>query len=122
MRWILHSLQRFTIRYLNPRNPSFARRTSYYTSGLPPNLQRTFENGLVLVAEYRPQYWDKEMVLFKSRLGDHAQCDPMKVWPKYFPRLEVRLVPGNHRNMLHGTNAVALAKEVSDILSTLSPA
>lgn len=119
VRWLLHSLQRFTVRYRNPRGRSFARRFSYYTSGLPANLQRVLENGFVLVAEYRPAHWDREIILFKSILGDHAQCDPMKVWPKYFPRMVPRPVPGNHRNMLHGENAVALAQEISNVLSSL---
>jgi thioesterase domain-containing protein len=117
MDWILHSLQRFTIRFRNPRGRAFASRFAYYTGGLPPALQRVLENGFVLVAEYRPPYWEKEIVFFKSAQGDYAQCDPLKVWPRYFPRLKIHTVPGNHRSMLHGSNAVALAGEISKCLA-----
>jgi thioesterase domain-containing protein len=119
-RRIVQSLQRFTIRFRNPRSRSFAARFAYYTVGLPHNLQRVLDNGFVLVAEYRPPFWDRRIIFFKSELGDSAQCDPGPLWQKYFPRLEVRPVPGNHRTMLHGANAVALANEISSCLSELT--
>jgi hypothetical protein len=57
------------------------------------------------------------MFFFKPELANEAQCDPFKVWPRYFPVLEVRQVPGNHRSMLYGSNAIALASEISDCLA-----
>ena len=113
---IVQSLQRFTIRFRNPRSRAFAARFAYYTAGLPYNLQRVFDNGFVLVGEYKPAFWDKRIVFFKSELGDYTQCDPCRLWQNYFPRLEIRLVPGNHRTMLYGANAVALANEISACL------
>jgi thioesterase domain-containing protein len=117
---LVQSLQRFTIRFRNPRSRAFAARFAYYTAGLPHNLQRVLDNGFVLVGEYRPAFWDKRIIFFKSELGDYAQCDPCPLWQKYFPRLEIRPVPGNHRTMLHGANAVALANEISLCLSKLT--
>jgi thioesterase domain-containing protein len=117
---IVQSLQRFTIRFRNPRSRAFAVRFAYYTAGLPHNLQRVLDNGFVLVGEYRPAFWDKRIILFKSELGDYAQCDPCPLWQRYFPRLEIRPVPGNHRTMLHGANAVALANEISLCLTKLT--
>jgi len=117
VKWIIHALRRFTIRFSDPRGRAFARRFSYYSAGLPPGMQRVLENGFILVGEYRPRFFDKEIFFFKSELGDYAQCDPLKVWPKYFPHLNVRQVPGDHRSMLYGTNADALAREISHCIS-----
>jgi thioesterase domain-containing protein len=117
-KWIIHSLQRFTIRFRNPRGHAFGKRFSYYTEGLPTGLQRVLENGFILVGEYRPRFFEKEIFFFKSELGDRAQCDPLKVWPKYFPHLNVQQVPGDHRSMLYGTNAGSLAREISNCISS----
>jgi thioesterase domain-containing protein len=116
---IVQSVQRFTIRFRNPRSRAYAARFSYYTSGLPHSLQRVLDNGFVLLGEYKPAFWDKRIIFFESELGDYAQCDPCPLWQRYFPRLEIRRVPGNHRTMLHGANAAALANEISLCLSEI---
>jgi thioesterase domain-containing protein len=110
-------LQRFTIRFSDPRSPGYASRFSYYTRGLPAAIQRVTDNGFVLVGEYRPSAYDKKMFFFKSESGDDAQCNPLKVWSKYYPHLEVRVTPGNHRSMLHGSNAAALARNLSECIA-----
>jgi thioesterase domain-containing protein len=110
-------LQRFTIRFSDPRSPGYATRFSYYTRGLPAAIQRVTDNGFILVGEYRPSAYDKKIFFFKSELGDEAQCNPLKVWAKYYPHLEVRVTPGNHRSMLHGSNATALAQEISESIA-----
>lgn len=110
-------LQRFTIRFSDPRSPGYSTRFSYYTRGLPAAIQRVADNGFVLVGEYRPLAYGKKMFFFKSESGDEAQCNPLKVWSKYYPDLEVRVTPGNHRSMLHGSNATALAGEISKCIA-----
>ncbi len=110
-------LQRFTIRFSDPRSPGYATRFSYYTRDLPASIQRVTDNGFLLIGEYRPSAYDRKMVFFKSALGDEAQCNPLKVWSKYFPHLEVRVTPGNHRSMLHGSNATVLAGEISECIA-----
>ncbi len=110
-------LRRFTIRFSDPRSPGYATRFSYYTRGLPAAIQRVTDNGFVLVGEYRPSPYYKKMFFFKSESGDDAQCNPVKVWSKYYPHLEVRVTPGNHRSMLHGSNAAALARDISECIS-----
>lgn len=110
-------LRRFTIRFSDPRSPGYATRFSYYTRGLPTSIQRVTDNGFILVGEYRPSAYDRKMFFFKSELGDEAQCNPVKVWSKYFPHLDVRVTPGNHRSMLHGSNARVLAGEISECIA-----
>ena len=114
VRKISQFLQRFTIRFSDPRSPGYATRFSYYTRGLPAAIQRVTDNGFILVGEYRPSAYDKKMFFFKSELGDEAQCNPLKVWSKYYPHLEVQVTRGNHRTMLHGSNATALAGLISE--------
>jgi len=115
----LQNIQRYTLRFENPRGRDFPARFTCYTTGLPPGPQQVLENGLRVIAEYRPRPFDKEIFFFKSELGDSAQCDPLKVWPKYFPRLNIRMVPGDHRSMLYGPNAAGLAREISSCLALL---
>jgi thioesterase domain-containing protein len=110
-------LKRFTIRFSDPRSRGYATRFSYYTRGLPAAIQRVTDNGFILVGEFRPSAYDKKMVFFKSELGDEAQCNPLKVWTRYFPHLEVRMTPGDHRSMLHGSNATVLAGEISECIA-----
>jgi thioesterase domain-containing protein len=110
-------LQRFTIRFSDPRSPGYATRFSYYTRGLPAAIQRVTDNAFVLVGEYRPSAYDKRMFFFKSESGDEAQCNPLKVWSKYYPHLELRATPGNHRSMLHGSNATILARDISECIA-----
>jgi thioesterase domain-containing protein len=110
-------LQRFTIRFSDPRSPGYATRFSYYTRGLPAAIQRVADNGFILVGEFRPTAYDKKMFFFKSESGDEAQCNPLKVWAKYLPHLEVQVTPGNHRSMLHGSNAIALANKISKCIA-----
>ncbi len=110
-------IQRFTIRFSDPRSPGYATRFSYYTRGLPAAIQRVTDNGFVLVGTYRPSAYDRKIVFFKSESGDDAQCDPVIVWSKYYPHLEVRVTPGDHRSMLHGSNAAALALDMSECIA-----
>jgi thioesterase domain-containing protein len=110
-------LQRFTIRFSDPRSTGYASRFSYYSRGLPTAIQRVTDNSFVLVGEFRPSAYDKKMFFFKSELGDEAQCNPLKVWARYFPHLEVRVTPGSHRSMLHGSNATTLAGKISECIA-----
>jgi len=116
----LQNIQRYTIRFRNPRGRDYVKRFSCYTAGLPPGPQQVLENGIIVIAEYHPRRYDKEMVFFKSALGDSAQCDPLQGWQPYFANFNVRLVPGNHRSMLYGPNATALAREISICLADLT--
>ena len=104
-----------------PTNDPAASHSVYYVGGLPPALQRLHDLGLVGYERYRPTAQDVAGVLFRSALGDPYNCDPIAIWSRLVPRLEVVHVPGSHATMVRRPMVLTLAAEVSRRLLRAAP-
>ncbi|HSZ74499.1 MAG TPA: non-ribosomal peptide synthetase [Rhizomicrobium sp.] len=80
---------------------------------IPTALQKVFQATLEAVANYRPKRYDGEVLLCVSQLGNPMMAEPQKIWRRYVRKLDVQIIPGDHRTMIEGENGKVLA----DVLS-----
>jgi thioesterase domain-containing protein len=91
----------------------------FHMDGLPPALGEVRDVNIAAFNAYQAQFYDGGITLFASADGDPLSCDPIKVWPPWVARMDVRHVPGAHETMMRGRNAGVLAASVSEALREL---
>ena len=85
-------------------------------AALPPLLRRVRGAMLLAMRDYRPAPYPGKVVFLSA--GVAGDNDPLPVWRKVVQGgLDVRVTPGNHDDMLRGTNARALASELTRLLA-----
>lgn len=83
---------------------------------LPESVQRLRRAGLLAFTGYRPVASPQPIRLLRSDLRESVLCDPLLVWRRLTPALEVHDVPGNHRSMIRPPHLASLALSLSDCL------
>ena len=88
-------------------------RSPYYVGGLDPIFQRVRDAAIIAGESYSPQPIDCRLVLFRSAQGDARACDPVGVWKRLTPELEVVPAQGNHVTLIRKPFAGQLAAAIS---------
>jgi amino acid adenylation domain-containing protein len=83
---------------------------------LPPVLRAVHDATYAAAAAYMPAYYAGRIFLIVPEIGDPQRPDPALIWRSKCVGLEIRRVPGDHRSMVKGDNATALAAMLSDIV------
>ena len=81
---------------------------------ISPALRAVCETTYAAAAAYAPRFYDGRILLIVPGQGDPQRPDPAGLWRSKCRALEVRVVPGDHRSMVRGANAIALAAALSD--------
>lgn len=85
---------------------------------VPPALQAVYDATLSAVANYRPAPYDGPLLLIVPQQGDAMRASPVRLWRDLCAALTVRAVPGDHRSMIQGANAMHIAEIISAALRT----
>jgi amino acid adenylation domain-containing protein len=85
---------------------------------IPPALQAVYDATLSAVAQYRPAPYDGRVLLIVPEQGDAMRASPARIWRDVCTALAVRSVPGDHRSMIQGANAMHIADVISAALRT----
>jgi acetoacetyl-CoA synthetase len=87
---------------------------------LPPLLQRVRDAAKIAFANYRPRRYDGKVVLFRSAERLDWFCDPLPVWQRVAPtRLEVVVLPADHRGLIEEPAVRLLAEALDGYLESL---
>ncbi|HEY0107322.1 MAG TPA: non-ribosomal peptide synthetase, partial [Rhizomicrobium sp.] len=112
------------LRYAGHALASFGRRILWRLSlskaspdpleaNLPAALQAVYDANFAAVAAYAPKRYRGGVVLIVPETGDVQRPDPALIWRPLCAGLDIRRVPGDHRSMVKGDNAVPLAAALS---------
>ena len=70
------------------------------------------------MAQYRPAPYDGQILLVVPEQDDAMRASPARIWRDVCAALTVRSVPGDHRSMIQGANAMHIAEIISAALRT----
>jgi len=84
---------------------------------IPQALQEVYDATLAAIAQYRPRRYDGAIQLVVPHEADPMMANPARIWTSRCAALDVRMVPGNHRTMIQGENAVHMAEVLSASLT-----
>ena len=87
------------------------------TIRIPSALQAVAEATVTAVAHYAPGFYRGSVHLVVPEIADPQRPDPEPLWRDHCASLTVSRVPGDHRSMVKGANAVPLAAVLSDIVA-----
>jgi thioesterase domain-containing protein len=85
----------------------------YYIGGLEPDYQRVRDASIVAFENHLPEPINCKIVLFKAAVGEPRACDPVGLWRRITPDLEVIKIPGSHATMIRRPFVEKVAAEVS---------
>ncbi|MEJ0027116.1 MAG: AMP-binding protein [Rhizomicrobium sp.] len=84
---------------------------------IPSALQAVADATTAAVAHYAPGFYNGVVHLVVPEIRDPQRPDPARLWRDRCAALTVSRVPGDHRSMVRGENAVHLAAALSDVVA-----
>jgi acetoacetyl-CoA synthetase len=83
----------FGFRSAKPRNAGKSRHSQ-------PSLQLVLDYADVAWTNYRPRFYGGRIAFFSPETSLRFPDDPLEMWGKLAPKIEIRTVPGNHTTMI----------------------
>jgi acetoacetyl-CoA synthetase len=87
------------------------------TRNLAPELRKIWEAETAALDAYHVRPYDGAVMLFATRSGHAALCDPMKIWPAKVRDFDLRWIPGDHMTVLTEPKVKDTADFISNVIS-----